>query len=63
GKYVFVAVAENGKLIAQKKSIVVGEFYNDLIEVKSGLTVGDKLITDGYQNIYEGQLLRTDDVK
>jgi membrane fusion protein (multidrug efflux system) len=60
GKYVYVAVTEGGKLIARKKQIVVGELYNELIEVRSGLTAGEQLITDGYQNIYDGQLLKTD---
>ncbi|MCZ2222583.1 MAG: efflux RND transporter periplasmic adaptor subunit [Chitinophagales bacterium] len=63
GKFVYVAVNDNGKLIAHKKSIVVGELYNDLIEVKSGISAGDQLITEGYQNIYEGQLLKIDDAK
>lgn len=60
GKYVYVAVTEAGKLIARKRSIVVGELYNELIEVRSGLTAGEQLITDGFQNIYDGQLLKTD---
>ncbi len=59
GKYVFIAVMEGAKLIARKKQIVVGELYNQLIEVKSGLSAGDQLINEGYQNIYDGQLLRT----
>ncbi len=63
GKYVFVAVNEGGKLIARKKQIVVGELYNELIEVKSGLTAGDQLINDGYQSIYDGQLLKIDNKK
>lgn len=58
GKYVYVAVTEGGKLIARKRQLVVGELYNQLIEVKSGLSAGDQLITEGYQNIYDGQLLR-----
>ena len=63
GKYVYVAVNEGGKLIARKKQIVVGELYNELIEVRSGLTAGEQLITDGYQSIYDGQLLKTDTKK
>ncbi len=63
GKYVYVAVSEAGKLVARKKQIVVGELYNDLIEVKSGLAAGDQLINDGYQNIYDGQLLKVDNKK
>jgi membrane fusion protein (multidrug efflux system) len=60
GKYVYVAIVEGSKLIARKKQIIVGELYNELIEIKSGLSAGDQLITDGYQNIYDGQLLKTD---
>jgi membrane fusion protein (multidrug efflux system) len=60
GKYVYIAVTEGGKLVARKKQIIVGELYNELIEIKSGLTAGEQLITDGFQNIYDGQLLKTD---
>ena len=58
GKYVYIAVTEGGKLIARKKQVIIGELYNQLIEVKSGLAAGEQLITDGYQNIYDGQLLK-----
>jgi membrane fusion protein, multidrug efflux system len=57
GKYVFVAVTENGKIIARKKSVNVGEMYSDLIEVRNGLTAGDQLIINGYQDLYDGQLI------
>lgn len=59
GKYVFVMSEENGKNIARKKSIQIGEFYDEFIEVTSGLKTGDKIITKGFQGIYEGQLLTT----
>jgi RND family efflux transporter MFP subunit len=57
GKYVFVMSAENGKLVARKKNIQIGEFYDELIEVTGGLTTSDKLITKGFQGLYEGQLI------
>ncbi len=57
GKYVFVAAQEGNKLVARKKMITVGELYGQLIEVKSGLLKDEQLITEGYQNIYDGQLL------
>ena len=60
GKYVFVAVLENGKLVARKKQIIVGEVNNNQIEVKSGLQVGEQLITEGFQNVYDGQVLKID---
>jgi RND family efflux transporter MFP subunit len=60
GKFVLVAVKENNKLVAKKKSIVVGELYGDKLEVKSGLQTGDQLITEGFQGLYDGQPITTD---
>ena len=59
GKYVLVAENKNGKLYAQKKRVEIGELYGDKIEIKSGLQSGDMLITDGYNNLYDGQLITT----
>lgn len=59
GKYVLVAVAENGKMYARKKRVEVGQLYNDQLEIRSGLSEGDLLITDGFQNLYDGQLITT----
>lgn len=59
GKYVYVMATENGKKIAKKKVVQVGEIYGNNIEVKSGLTVGDQLITEGFQSLYEGQAVTT----
>lgn len=56
GKYVYVMVAgKNGKMTTHKKTVTVGELYGDEVEILSGLTVGDKLIIQGCQNLYEGQ--------
>ena len=63
GKYVMVAVKENGKLLARKKQIQVGELYGNNLEVKAGLTANDALITEGFQGLYDGQLLVTSDSK
>jgi membrane fusion protein, multidrug efflux system len=60
GKFVMVAVKEKDKLIARKKQVFVGELYGDKLEVKSGLATGDVLITDGFQNLYEGQVITTE---
>lgn len=59
GKFVMVAVTEGGQKVAKKKPVVIGELYQDRIEVKSGLQEGDEIITDGYQSIYEGQPITT----
>lgn len=59
GKYVMVAVKEGAKMIARKRNITVGELYGDKLEVKSGLQSGDVLITEGFQGLYEGQVVTT----
>lgn len=59
GKYVLVAVTENGKTYARKKHVEAGQLYEDQLEIKSGLAVGDMLITEGFQNLYDGQLITT----
>ncbi len=57
GKYVFVAVKEGDRMVARKKSVGVGELNGKMIEIRVGLNVGDQLITEGYQNLYEGQVI------
>jgi membrane fusion protein, multidrug efflux system len=59
GKFVYVMGQEKGKEVAIKKQVQVGEVYGEQIEVKAGLAAGDKLITQGYQDLYEGQLVTT----
>ncbi|MEP6748396.1 MAG: efflux RND transporter periplasmic adaptor subunit [Bacteroidota bacterium] len=59
GKFVMTAVKENGRTVARKKAVVIGQFYGDKMEIKSGLQTGDVVVTDGYQSLYDGQLLTT----
>ncbi len=59
GKFVFVMEKSGDKLIARKKAVNVGEVYEGVIEIKSGLTGGDLLITEGYQSVYDGQSITT----
>ena len=59
GKYVYVMVKEGDQVLARRKSVVTGETYNSLTEIKSGLAAGDLIITEGYQNVYDGQHVTT----
>ncbi|CAN5749676.1 efflux RND transporter periplasmic adaptor subunit [soil metagenome] len=59
GKYVYVMAGENGKQVARKKIVVVGQIYGDKAEVKTGLAGGEQLITEGYQNLYDGQMVNS----
>lgn len=58
GSYVYTAVTENGKLMAKKKAIKVGQIYKGKAEVLTGLTSDDHVITVGYQDLNEGDLIK-----
>ena len=61
GKYVYVLEKlSNGRTVAKKKTVVIGEVYGDRVEIKGGLVAGEQLITEGYQSVYEGQLIATE---
>jgi membrane fusion protein, multidrug efflux system len=60
GKYVYVQIkSSNGKTLAHRVIVVIGEVYGEMVEIKAGLKAGDELVTEGFQNLYEGQLIAT----
>lgn len=54
GDIVYVAVTENGKKVARSKVVKKGIAYNGSIEILEGLTAGDLVITQGYQELVDG---------
>jgi len=59
-KYVYILEKlSNGKMVAKKKKVVIGEVYGDNVEIKAGLIAGEQLISEGYQSLYEGQTVST----
>lgn len=56
-KVVFVARQTDNKWIARKVEVTVGNTYNGLAEINSGLAKGDLIITAGYNNLSDGQLI------
>jgi len=58
-KYVFVMEKAGDKMVARKKVVIAGEAYNGFMEIKSGLSGGDLIITEGYQTVYDGQVVTT----
>ena len=55
--YVLVASKKGGKPVAEKRVVKTGQTYNGQQEITSGLKAGDEVISAGYQNLNEGQLL------
>ncbi|MBC7382775.1 MAG: efflux RND transporter periplasmic adaptor subunit [Bacteroidia bacterium] len=56
--HVFVAVNKDGKTIAEKREVKVGRTYNDKAELLSGINAGDLLITTGYQDLNNNEVIK-----
>jgi len=56
--FIMVAEEKNGKAIAKKHKVTFGLTYNGETEIVSGLVVGDKLITVGYQELEDGDEIK-----
>ncbi|MDX5437626.1 MAG: efflux RND transporter periplasmic adaptor subunit, partial [Pontibacter sp.] len=54
-EYVYVAKKEGDKYVAARREVKTGMSYNGKVEILSGLTANDQVITAGYQNVNEGQ--------
>ena len=54
GDIVYVAVTEKGKKVARSKVVKTGVSYNGNVEILEGLTTGDLVITQGYQELVDG---------
>jgi membrane fusion protein, multidrug efflux system len=57
GNYVFVAKSTGNKKVAEKRKVVVGYTYDGATEIVEGLGQGDRLITQGYNEISNGQAI------
>lgn len=54
--YVYTTIAEKGQVKATSKRIKLGEVIGDYVEVKEGITTGDRIILD--RTVIEGDLLK-----
>ena len=55
GMVVYVAENEGGKKVAKSRTVKTGLSYNGQVEILEGLKAGDQLITQGYQDVADGQ--------
>jgi membrane fusion protein (multidrug efflux system) len=58
GEYVFIAQNEQGKEVVKRKIVKSGLTYNGVVEIKDGLAEGDKVITTGFQNVIENDVVK-----
>jgi multidrug efflux pump subunit AcrA (membrane-fusion protein) len=57
GQIVFVAGEKDGRKVANMKKVETGLAYGGKVQVLKGLEPGDQLITTGYQDLVDGQLI------
>lgn len=55
GTIVYVAETVGNKKIAKARVVSTGLSFDGKIEIKSGLSAGDLVITEGYQDVVDGQ--------
>lgn len=55
GQLVYVAVSEGNKKVAKARPVKTGLSYGGQVEIITGLNSGDQLITQGYQELVDGQ--------
>ncbi len=60
GEKLVYIVTKNAKneLIAKKVAVAVGKTYGTNAEILSGLSLGDQLITTGFQDLTDGQVIK-----
>jgi multidrug efflux pump subunit AcrA (membrane-fusion protein) len=58
GSYVYVVRSKDKYSAAYKQPVVLGTSYNGVAEVLKGLSVGDKVISAGYQELVDGEYVR-----
>ena len=58
GNYIYVVENSESQMIAKKKYVKTGKSYGAKVEITEGLNADDRIVTTGYQNIVEGQVLK-----
>ncbi|HLN56874.1 MAG TPA: efflux RND transporter periplasmic adaptor subunit [Bacteroidales bacterium] len=58
GSYVYVVDNDNGYRTAVRQKVTVGNSYNGVAEITSGLNEGDLVVSTGFQDLVEGEYIR-----
>lgn len=57
-KVLYVAENDGTNTVARKRVVIISEVYNSKTSIKSGVTLGEKIITFGYQGLSDGQIIK-----
>lgn len=58
GSYVYIVRKKDNYNGAYKQPVVIGNTYNGVAEILQGLTVNDKIISAGFQDLINGEYVR-----
>jgi multidrug efflux pump subunit AcrA (membrane-fusion protein) len=58
GSYVYVVRPKEKFNAAFKQPVTIGNSYNGVAEILKGLSVGDRIISVGYQELVDGEYIR-----
>lgn len=58
GSYVYVARPKDTFNAVYKQPVEIGSSYNGVTEILKGLTIGDKVVSTGYQDLIDGEYIR-----
>lgn len=56
--FVYVASMEGNKMVARKRGITVGQTYDGMAEILTGLNANDKVIVSGQLDVVDGSLIQ-----
>jgi len=57
-KVVYVAEKDGNNMVARRRVVTVTDVFNNMTNVKSGLSAGEKIITFGYQGLNDGEVIK-----
>jgi membrane fusion protein, multidrug efflux system len=58
GSYVYIIGNKDKYNAAYKQPVVIGNSYNGMAEIIGGLSVGDKVVSTGFQELIDGEYVR-----
>ena len=58
GYHVFVVTEDDGRTLAERRSVTLGAAYGNDVVVEEGLVVGERLVTVGHQMVDDGGQVR-----
>lgn len=56
--FVYVAVADGKRMVARKREVSIASMYNGNAEITTGIGEGDQLITTGFQDLNDGEIVK-----